>query len=64
MDKFNAEIKQNIRGRYNIYIDYHGEKMIMGETTEEGYKILEYDKIENAVDYLEDKKRIQLSEVK
>lgn len=55
MDKFNAEINQNIRGRYNIYIDYHGEKMIMGETTEEGYKILEYDKIEKAVDYLEDK---------
>lgn len=61
MDKFNAEIKQNIRGKYNIYIDYYGRKLVMSETRNDKPTILEFNSIENAVAYLEDKKRIILN---
>lgn len=59
MEKFNAEIRRNFRGLYNIYIDWHGDKLIMSEK----HKILEFDNIEKATEYLEDKKRIILTEV-
>lgn len=61
MDKFNAEIKQNIRGKYNIYIDYYGRKLIMSETIDGEHKIIECDSIDKAVEFLEDKKRIILN---